>query len=56
MQWHHGKRRISLARGVDHEIDRGIKAAEVDTEVGEPVVEPDREHALRTFADRLGAQ
>jgi hypothetical protein len=55
MQWH-GKRRISLARGVDHEIDRGIQAAEVDTEVGELAVEPDREHALRTVADRLGVQ
>lgn len=52
----YGKRRITLACGVDHEIDRGIEAAEVDTKVGELTVEPDRQHSSRTVADRLGVQ
>jgi len=45
-----------LTRGINHEIDRRIEAPEIDTEMGQIAVEPDRKHALRTVANRLGVQ
>jgi hypothetical protein len=51
-----GKRRIALSRGGDYEIDRGIEAPEVDSEVRQLAIQPEREHAIRTLADCLGVQ
>jgi hypothetical protein len=43
-------------RGLDHEINRGFKTAEIDAEVRELSGKPDREYLIRPVAYRLASQ
>ena len=45
----------SLARHVDHEVDRLVEAAEIDAEVRQLVVEADRQHARGARSRTAGA-
>ena len=55
VEWH-DERRIIMTRRVDDEVDRLVEMPKIDLEVRQLIVEADRQHPLRAFADRLGAQ
>ena len=55
MKWH-VEAGIVLAHSREHEIDRRVEAREIDTKVRQPVGQPQRQHALGTGANRVGAQ
>jgi hypothetical protein len=47
---------ISRARGLGDEVGNFLQPREIDSEMRQPVIEADREHAVRTPPHRVGAQ
>src|ERR1700733_14138612 len=50
------ERRIGLQRCCQGSFGRTVEAAEIDTEVWQLVLKPDRQHAVRTVANRPSVQ
>jgi len=48
--------RIGRARRLGDEVGNVLEARQIDPEVRKPVLEADREHAVRTPPHRVGAQ
>src|SRR5262249_6601968 len=50
------ERSIAVANSSEHEIDRGVEAAQIDQKMREAFVKPDCQHAMRTLPHCSGGQ